>query len=92
MVEKEGLVQKRTELLPEVTTFPKIDKVQFRLPERPSSKYDNKNPIPKNLRFVNENSKEPLEKMKVKVNIFDADYLNKVNTKRLDDLKYIESS
>ena len=27
MVEKDGLMKKRTELLPEVTTFPKIDKV-----------------------------------------------------------------
>ena len=27
MKEREGLVHKRTELLPEVTTFPKIEKV-----------------------------------------------------------------
>ena len=27
MVEKDGLMKKRTEVLPEVTTFPRIDKV-----------------------------------------------------------------
>lgn len=76
MVEKEGLIKKRTEVLPEITTFPKIDKVHFSLPERPNSRYDNKNPLPKNLKFINENQKDSLDKMKVKVNIFDADYLN----------------
>ena len=63
MVEKDGLVKKRTELLPEVTTFPKIDKVNFRLPERPHSRYDTKNPIPKSLKFVNENSVDGVDKM-----------------------------
>lgn len=92
MVEKEGLIKKRTEVLPEVTTFPKIDKVHFSLPERPNSRYDNKNPIPKNLKFINESQKDSLDKMKVKVNIFDADYLNQVNTKRIDDLKEIDNN
>ena len=54
MKEKEALIKKRHETLPEVTSFPKIDKVQFRLPERPSERYDTKDKIPKNLRFVNE--------------------------------------
>jgi hypothetical protein len=54
MVEKEGLAKKRTELLPEITTFPKIDKVTFRLPERPSERYDIKNAIPKKLKFIND--------------------------------------
>lgn len=90
MVEKEGLIKKRTEVLPEVTTFPKIDKVYFSLPEKPNERYDNKNPIPKSLKFVNENQKDSLEKMKVKVNIFDADYLNQINSKRIDDLKEID--
>lgn len=76
MVEKEGLVKKRTEVLPEVTTFPKIDKVQFSLPEKPTQRYDTLNPIPSNLKFVNEYQKDSLDKMKVKVNMFDADYLN----------------
>lgn len=29
--------------------------------------------------------------MQAKVNLFDAEYLNQVNTKRLDDLKRIDS-
>jgi hypothetical protein len=90
MVEKDGLMKKRTELLPEVTTFPRIDKVQFSLPERPNSRYDNKNPIPKNLKFVNELDKDGLDKKNTKIRVFDADYLNQVNTKRLDDLRTID--
>ena len=91
MKEREGLMDKRTEILPDVTTFPKIDKVQFRLPERPSAKYDDKNPIPKNLKFVNDRGIDDINKIKTKVNIFDADYLNQVNTKRLDDLKQLDT-
>lgn len=49
------------------------------------------NKIPKNLRFINENSKEPLDKIKTKVRILDGDYLNQVNTKRLDDLRHIDA-
>lgn len=54
MKEKESLVQKRHETLPQVTSFPKIEKVQFRLPERPTERYDTKDKIPTNLRFINE--------------------------------------
>lgn len=57
MVEKGGLVNKRIEILPDVTTFPKIDKVQFKLPERPTSRYDNKHSLPKTLKFINESGK-----------------------------------
>lgn len=87
MKEREGLVKDRTTILPEVTTFPKIEKVQFRLPERPTENYDIKNPIPKNLKFINEEKGEDLNKMHTNVRIFDQDYLNTVNSRRLDDLK-----
>jgi len=47
MKEREKLVEKRTEVLPEVTTFPKLEKVQFRLPERPQERYDTLNSLPR---------------------------------------------
>ena len=91
MQEKDKLIQKRTEELPEITTMSKIDKVQFKLPTRPTDRYDDLNPLPQSVKFINDKSTEPLEKMKVKVNILDSDYLNNVNTKRLDDLRTLDS-
>ncbi|CDW86426.1 UNKNOWN [Stylonychia lemnae] len=91
MYEKQGLLDKRTQLLPEVTTFPRIDKVQFRLPERPTSRYDTLDRLPKSVKFINERDKDSLDKQSTKIKIFDADYLNQVNTKRLDDLLPIDS-
>jgi hypothetical protein len=43
MVEKHGLINKRTQIIPEVVTFPKLDKVSFRLPSLP----DHQLPSPK---------------------------------------------
>lgn len=68
----------------------KIERVQFKLPTKPTERYDDLNPLPKNVKFVNERSADSLEKMKTKVNIFDGDYLNQVNTKRLDDLQTLD--
>jgi len=79
MKEREGIVKDRTTILPEVTTFPKIEKVQFRLPERPTENYNIKEGIPKNLKFINEDKGEDLNKMNTNVRLFDNDYLNTVN-------------
>eukprot|EP00347_Sterkiella_histriomuscorum_P015493 403356821 len=91
MNEKQGIMKKRTELLPEITTFPKLDKVQFRLPERPTEKYDALNKLPKSTKFINEQAKESIDRQNTKVRVFDADYLNQVNSKRLDDLLPIDT-
>ncbi len=60
--------------------MPLIERVDFELPERPSEKYDIKNRIPDNLRFVNEHSKDGVDKLQTKVKVFDpeaqSDYLN----------------
>ena len=40
---------------------------------------------------MNEQQKDDLAKMTTKVKIFDTDYLNHVNAKRLDDLKGIDT-
>lgn len=90
MNEKETLIRKRHEGLPEITSFPKIEKVIFRLPERPTERYDTKDKIPSNLRFINEMQKDGVDKLTTKVSCFDTDYLNEVNTKRLDDLKQLD--
>jgi hypothetical protein len=86
MKEREGLVKDRTTILPEVTTFPKLEKVQFKLPERPSEVYNIKHPIPRKLKYINEDTGEDITRMNTKLKIFDTDYLNTVNTRRLDDL------
>ena len=72
----------------------KIDRVQFKLPTKPSERYDDLNPLPRNVKFVNDRSGDSLEKISTKVNLqlFDnADYLNQVNSKRIDDLRTIDS-
>ncbi len=85
------LIKKRTDVLPEITVMPKIDRVKFSLPDKPRGYYDTLNGVPSSLKFVNEQSNEDLTKIKTKVKIFDPDYLNTVNAKRLDDLKGIDS-
>ena len=90
MKEREGLVKDRTTILPEVTTFPKLEKVQFTLPERPSENYDIKHSLPKKLKFINEETGEDIHKLNTKVKLFDTDYLNTVNTRRLDDLQRVD--
>lgn len=65
----------------------KLDKVKFKLSNRPTERNDDINPIPKNIKFINDRSPYGL---KAKINIFDADYLNQVNSKRLDDLQTID--
>ena len=76
MGEREKLVNKRTEILPDITTMPKIDKVEFEVPKKPSHRYDDKNPLPKNIKYINTEGRDNIEKITAKVNIFDADYLN----------------
>lgn len=46
MVEKDQLMKARTEVLPELTTMPKIDHVNFSFPDKPQEKYDTVNKIP----------------------------------------------
>eukprot|EP00347_Sterkiella_histriomuscorum_P017375 403349625 len=92
MQEKDQLMKARTEVLPEITTMSKIDKVQFKVPTRPSERYDDLNPLPKSVKFVNDRSAESLDKMNTKVKILDGgEYLNNLNTKRLDDLKSLDT-
>lgn len=66
--------------------MPKIERVQFELPKKPTARYDDKNPLPKSMKYINIEGGDDINKIKCKVNIFDADYLNQVNGKRLDDL------
>ena len=42
MVEKHGHLKKRSELLPRVPTFPKLDKVSFSLPSLQDHSNENK--------------------------------------------------
>lgn len=79
-------MEKRTELLPDLTVMPKIEKVEFELPKKPTARYDDKNPLPKRIKYLNHEGKDDINKIKAKFNMFDADYLNQVNSKRLDDL------
>jgi len=75
-VEREKLVNKRTELLPDITTMPKIEKVEFEVPTKPTHRYDDKNPLPRSMKYINAEGRDNIEKLTAKVNIFDADYLN----------------
>jgi hypothetical protein len=76
MKERDKLIEKRTEVLPDLTIMPRIDKVQFELPYKPTARYDDKNPLPKSLKYVNIEGDNDINKIRLKVNIFDADYLN----------------
>mmetsp|Transcript_40316 Transcript_40316/g.38787 ORF Transcript_40316/g.38787 Transcript_40316/m.38787 type:complete len:127 (+) Transcript_40316:1042-1422(+) len=74
--ERGMLVEKRTEVLPEITTMPRIDKVQFELPVKPSDRYDDKHPLPSRIKYLNYEGKDDINKITTSVNMFDADYLN----------------
>ena len=65
--ERDMLINKRTEVLPEITTMPKIDKVHFELPKEPLPRYDSLNPLPQNMKFMNSQGKDSLDKMNTKV-------------------------
>ena len=69
MVERGGVLQKRTDVIDNVNTFPKIDKMTFRM-----QSVTNGSDIPKfntNNVMYSDN-----EESKGSVNAFDADYLN----------------
>lgn len=84
MEEKTGLIKKRTDIVPTVPTFPKIDKMHFKLPGLPNEIHTSQ--TPKKFTVFNEEDLESLVVKNRKIRAFDADYLNQVNTKRLDDL------
>ena len=56
--------------------MPRIDKVEFELPTKPTERYNDKRPIPKKLKYIDYEGKDDINKIRTSVNMFDADYLN----------------
>jgi hypothetical protein len=82
MNERPGLMEKRTDVMDNLNTFPNIDKMTFRMQGRYNG-VETPTFNTKNIKYAK------CKAAKGGMNVFDADYLNQVNRKRLVDLDYI---
>ncbi|CDW76693.1 UNKNOWN [Stylonychia lemnae] len=92
VVEKDSMLKKSGDYqFPDISN-PLNDAIKFKIPNSMNTpRFDDIKQISKPTKLYNDLHQSSVERVKTKVNMFDADYLNQVNSRRLDSLDRMDS-